>query len=341
MKKIFLFVVLMGLFVALPAQVNKSKNSSLDSLKEGVKNIGRLFKKASVVNITVKNIEANDKNLNLLLKNVKQLSGVTKVKESYESNNALILVSYKGDGTELWDNVSKQSKQMFDFIQVNDSSIILNYKYAKTPVVKNNNANEKPVENQTTRPVTNPNPDIGKTTTIKTTDKVVLTKGAALLFNNVKSKLNNSEKNLIFKLTNFIISRNGKEFAFDGGEDYPFSATVYPVDLNKDGKEELFVLFGNTYTSGMAASSIVVYILDKKGGYQAHLGFPGTIPDVLATANLGYPDLLIGGPGFEFPVQRWDGKTYNFYRKVKDRDYANLKKNSLEDLSKAYTATIK
>lgn len=239
MKKIFLFVVLMGLIVCLSAQVNKSKNSSLDSLKQGVKNIGRLFKKASVVNLTIKNIEAKDKNLELLLKNVKQLSGVTKVKDSYELNDALLLVSFKGERTELWDNVSKQSKQMFDLIQVNDSSIILNYKYAKTPVVKINNANEKPVEIQNTQPVTNSNSDIARTTT-KTTDKVALTKGAALLFNNVKSKLNNSGKNRVFVLTNFKISRDGKAFTNEGSEDYPYSATVYPVDLNKDGKEELF-----------------------------------------------------------------------------------------------------
>ena len=90
----------------------------------------------------------------------------------------------------------------------------------------------------------------------------------------------------------------------------------------------------------MTGSSIVAYILDKKGAYQAHLGFPGTAPDVLATSNLGYPDLLIGGPGFEFPVHRWDGKTCNFYRKVKDKEYAKLKMQSLEDLSKANIATI-
>jgi hypothetical protein len=35
----------------------------------------------------------------------------------------------------------------------------------------------------------------------------------------------------------------------------------------------------------------------------------------MPTKNLGYPDLMIGGPGFEHPVWRWNGKEYNVYKK--------------------------
>ena len=116
--------------------------------------------------------------------------------------------------------------------------------------------------------------------------------------------------------------------------DYPFDAFVYPTDLNKDGIEEIFIAFGNTYTSGNTGSSIVVFIADKKAVYRMNLGFPGTLPDALATSNLGYPDLLIGGPGMEFPVWRWNGKAYDYFKSVKDSDYDKLKKTSVEDLSK-------
>lgn len=166
---------------------------------------------------------------------------------------------------------------------------------------------------------------------------------ATLLFANVKSKLTAAEKNKIAALTGFVLSGNKDQpFAMDkDSKDYPFSAVVSPTDLNKDGSEEIFVTFGNSYTSGNTGSSIALYIKNASGTYTPHLGFPGISPDILTTTNLGYPDILVGGPGFEFPVLRWNGKTYDNYKKVKDKDYEKLKKTNLEEVSKAYQQTIK
>ncbi|QEC68416.1 hypothetical protein FRZ67_14295 [Panacibacter ginsenosidivorans] len=166
---------------------------------------------------------------------------------------------------------------------------------------------------------------------------------ATTLFKNVKTKLTVAEKNEIATKLGFILSGNKDQpFASDkDSKDYPFTATVLPTDMNKDGKEEIFVSFGNSYTSGNAGTSIALFIKDAKGIYVNHLGFPGMVPDALATANLGYPDLLIGGPGMEYPVWRWNGKAYAFNRQVKDAAYEKLKKQSIEDVSKVYQITIK
>ncbi len=166
---------------------------------------------------------------------------------------------------------------------------------------------------------------------------------ADILFKNVKTKLTVVEKNSIATQLAFIPSGNKElPFALDkDSKDYPFAAFVFPTDMNKDGKEEIFVLFGNGYTSGNTGSSIILYIKNVAGAYAPQLGFPGTAPEVLTTTNLGYPDLLVGGPGFEFPVLRWNGKTYNNHRLVKDKDYEKLKKTSIEEYSKAYQETIK
>lgn len=165
---------------------------------------------------------------------------------------------------------------------------------------------------------------------------------AGLLFKNVKTTISVTEKNSIATQLAFVASGNKDlPFALDkDSKEYPFGAFVFPTDMNKDGKEEIFVFYGNGYTSGNTGSSIVVFIKNAAGAYMPHLGFPGTSPDILTTTNLGYPDLLIGGPGFEFPVLRWNGKTYNNHRTVKDKDYEKLKKTSLEDYSKAYQITI-
>ena len=170
-----------------------------------------------------------------------------------------------------------------------------------------------------------------------------LTEGATLLFKNAKSNLSAAEKNKLFIDLQFRLSKDRKQFVADGDDskDFPFDAQVFPTDFNKDGKEEIFIVYGNSYTSGGAGSSVVVFIKNAAGKYESQLGFPGMAPDVLATVNKGYPELLIGGPGSEFPVWKWNGSSYVLGRKVKDSEYEKLKKTSLEDASKAYQATIK
>lgn len=167
--------------------------------------------------------------------------------------------------------------------------------------------------------------------------------GATLLFGKVKSKLTAEQKSEIFSKTGFYISKDKKQFVAGTSpdEDYPFDAFVYPIDLNADGKEEICIVFGNTFTSGEAGSSVLLLVADKAGQYQLNLGFPGVLPDVLSTKNLGYPDLLIGGPGFTFPVYQWNGKQYTLLKSITEKDMAKLKTASLEDLSKTYQESIK
>lgn len=140
-----------------------------------------------------------------------------------------------------------------------------------------------------------------------------------VFFKDVKCKLSIAEKNKITGLLNFVITKDSTQpYAMDKESlEFPFNAIVKVTDMNKDGMEEVFVQFGNAYTSGDAGSSVVLFIKNKKGDYQLNLGFPGMMPEFQKTFNLGYPDLLIGGPGFEQPVWRWNGKEYQFYKKVK------------------------
>ena len=72
-----------------------------------------------------------------------------------------------------------------------------------------------------------------------------------------------------------------------------------------------------------------------------NFGFPGMAPDVLTTASKGYPDLVIGGPGFEFPVFRWNGKVYDNYKTISDAVYGKTKMTSVGDISRQYQQTVK
>ncbi|HYK47663.1 MAG TPA: hypothetical protein VEV83_20940, partial [Parafilimonas sp.] len=164
---------------------------------------------------------------------------------------------------------------------------------------------------------------------------------ASVLFKNVKTKLTIAEQNEIAKKLFILSSDKDHPFATDkDSKDYPFAALVMPTDMNKDGKEEIFISFGNSYTSGNAESSVSLFIKNATGIYTLNLGFPGTTPDALATSNQGYLDLLVGGPGMEYPVYRWNGKEYAYLRDVKDADYGKLKSTNVAELSKAYQATV-
>ncbi len=161
---------------------------------------------------------------------------------------------------------------------------------------------------------------------------------ATALFKDIKSKLSPAEQNSIAVKLGFVLSGNKEQpFAQDkDSKDYPFAATVLPTDMNKDGIEEIFITFGNSYTSGINGSSIVLFIKNNANRYFQNLGFPGTIPHALTTTNQGYPDLLIGGAGMQYPVYRWNGKNYALYKKVNDSDFEKLKKMNIEEVSKLY-----
>lgn len=169
-----------------------------------------------------------------------------------------------------------------------------------------------------------------------TETKQALSNGAALLFKNIKTKLSVDEKNYIFTKLGFVIAKDKKGFALKNGEEYPFDVLVLPTDMNNDGVEEIFVSYGNTYTSGNTANHIILFIKSGKNYYEENLNFPGLTPEALTTSNQGYMDLLIGLPGFTFPIWRWNGYKYVLHRKIKDGDWNKIKKTNIETVSQIY-----
>jgi hypothetical protein len=135
-------------------------------------------------------------------------------------------------------------------------------------------------------------------------------KGYEMLFKGTKSKLSKQEKQHIFKELGFRLSKNYKHIVDDScGEDV--SPSVEVVDLDGDGIEEVFVIWGNTCTSGMTGHNITLFIKDSKGRFVRNLDFPGGY-EKLSSRNKGFPDLLISGPGFCHGVWQWTGKNYDY-----------------------------
>jgi hypothetical protein len=163
----------------------------------------------------------------------------------------------------------------------------------------------------------------------------ILTEGAKLLFKNTKSKLTDNEKNWLFKQLNFTLSADKKNFM--SGE-YEVTVLPYITDLNKDGIEEVFIVMQSTALFGNTGEDFVLYIKNSNGKLEHHNEIGGGIAMIIIPSKKGYPDIAIGGPGFKFPLYKWDGKKYKYFKEIKDEDIqkGKIKYTGVEESSKLY-----
>lgn len=75
------------------------------------------------------------------------------------------------------------------------------------------------------------------------------------------------------------------------------------------------------------------------GLYMVNFKFPGRV-EILKTSSQDYFDLLISGPGFEFPIWRYGNNQYFLYDQVSDDNLDNLKRTDLSLFSVEYTNTL-
>src|SRR5688572_4007467 len=84
-------------------------------------------------------------------------------------------------------------------------------------------------------------------------------------------------------------------------------------DLNGDGTLEAIVTEGGAACYGNTGQGFHLLTQKAPGTWKVVHASPG-IPKFLDTKAGGWPDLEIGGPGFCFPVERWNGTAYVFHR---------------------------
>jgi hypothetical protein len=115
-----------------------------------------------------------------------------------------------------------------------------------------------------------------------------------------------------FKAAGFKL--HGKQWRGCGDDGADASYTPGAIDtvkdLNGDGRLDAVISESSTFCFGMTGTGYSIVSKQADGSWKKIASGPG-VPGFLATRGAdGWPDLEVGGPGFCFPVLRWNGKEY-------------------------------
>ena len=122
-----------------------------------------------------------------------------------------------------------------------------------------------------------------------------------------------ADKTAIFTAAGFV--RHGADWRTrncDGmeGASYTPGAIDDYRDLNGDGRPEDVVSEGSGICYGNTGTHFWLMSKQASGAWKP-IYSETAVPEFLKTKGVGgWPDLLLGGPGFCFPVLRWNGNAY-------------------------------
>lgn len=136
---------------------------------------------------------------------------------------------------------------------------------------------------------------------------------SAVMAQPAPAKLNATDRTAVFKAAG-AVQRGGK-WVICTDDPRAEGASIEQVqDLNGDGRPEAVVSEGGTYCYGFTGMGFQLLSKQPNGGWRKMAGDIG-IPEFLKTKGAGgWPDISVGGPGFCFPVQRWNGRAYVLHR---------------------------
>lgn len=125
--------------------------------------------------------------------------------------------------------------------------------------------------------------------------------------------LSEAEQAAVFQAAGAV--RKGRMWVVCADDPNPSGASIDSVrDLNGDGRPEAVVVEGGTFCHGHTGTGYTLLSKRADDGWTA-LSSGSGIPLFLESRGKdGWPDLEVGGPGFCFPVLRWNGRAYVYHR---------------------------
>lgn len=142
---------------------------------------------------------------------------------------------------------------------------------------------------------------------------VALATGGSLVVAADRISLSEGEQVAVFKAAK-AVQRKGK-WVVCADDPNGTGATIETVrDLNGDGLPEAVVTEGGTFCYGAAEMGYQLLSKQANGAWKVMSRNSG-VPEFLSSRGAnGWPDISVGGPGFCFPVERWNGKSYTLHR---------------------------
>jgi hypothetical protein len=128
-------------------------------------------------------------------------------------------------------------------------------------------------------------------------------------------KLSSVELAAVFKAAGFKLQGGKWQACGDPGTASYTPGEIQEVrDLNGDGRPEAIVTEGSTFCYGSTEVGYTLVSKQADGKWKRIAARPG-VATILKTKGVGgWPDIEVGGPGFCFPVERWNGSEYKLDR---------------------------
>ena len=128
------------------------------------------------------------------------------------------------------------------------------------------------------------------------------------------AKLSPADEAAAFKAAGFKLKGKQWRACDDPSPSYTPGAVEEVRDVNGDGLPEVVLTEGSTSCYGNTGAGYSLLSKQADGSWKPISKGPGILTFLTTKGVGGWPDIEIGGPGFCFPVERWNGQKYVLQR---------------------------
>jgi hypothetical protein len=128
------------------------------------------------------------------------------------------------------------------------------------------------------------------------------------------NSLSASDEAAAFKAAGFKQHGKAWKSCSDSGSSYVPGAIEQVKDLNGDGQPEAIITESGTGCYGDTGVGYALVSKQADGKWKLITHGVGILTVRSTRGKDGWPDIEIGGPGFCFPIERWNGSAYKQYQ---------------------------
>lgn len=122
-----------------------------------------------------------------------------------------------------------------------------------------------------------------------------------------------------FAAAGFVLETDGWRGCGDpGSASYVPGQIEQVADLNGDGQPEILISESSSFCFGMVGMGYSLVSRQADGAWKLIASGPGIVTFQQTRGAGNWPDMEVGGPGFCFPVLRWNGSEYLAHRNQYD-----------------------